>query len=216
MVPYNWNRPVIRLGCILGESDGLGFLGPDDDLVLRVPFYDEYGVKQIRSLKCSTPTTVGEIFLPSSADIEDIPDETVIAHVCMAGWCKGAAPSPLSTEWLSMFQDEGQVPDFQFAIGNARIYEARPIDDIYFEFDLRKKGTSSPTKTVIADYGTIANYRLQPSEQIRCLAGGLKWRHPTFVHNPAGGVSLSAANRATVIATLLSEDLDTGLNNLWM
>lgn len=209
--PFNWSAPVIRLGALLSAN----WNGPDDDLSLDIQFLDNLGTPVTRSLRCTADGVLGDVCLPSSATILDVPDETVIAHVRMAGWVRGSVPVPGSTEWLALFQDEGEIPDFQLAIGNARIYAARPVSDVEFEFDIRKKGTSSPTKTVRTDYGTIRAYNLDPSETVRCIAGGIELRHPTYVHNYPTQV-LSEAQKDAIIATVMSEDLDTGLNNLWM
>lgn len=209
--PYNWGHPVIRLGAVLDAQ----WLGPDDDLSISGLALNFLGNQTNFQLRCSTPEGYGELFPPSGATIQNVSDETVISHVRMAGWVSGTPPVPGSTEWLALFQDEGAIPDFQLPIGNARIYDARPISDTEFEFDIRKKGTSNPTKIVRTDYGTISTYNLDPIEAMRCLAGGLKWKHPTFVHSPTTGQFLTQTQRDTALATLLSTDLDDGLNNPW-
>jgi hypothetical protein len=213
--PYNHGQPVIRLGAILGAQ----WVGPDDDLALEVQLLDEVGTNVVVSFQTANVNEgrIGQIVMPNSASILNISDETCIAHARMAPWIEGGGvgPSPASTDWIALFQDEGSIPDFQMAIGNTRIYDARPVDDIYFEFDIRKKGTSSPTKTVLIDYETFVGYSLEPVEASRCIAGGVKWRHPTYVHEYPGTI-LTQARRDEIIATILSQDLNTGLNNLWM
>lgn len=170
--------------------------GPDDDLSLIVGYFDENG--QQRSVSLSTTNAsngIGDICLPGTANIVDIPRDTIVAHLRMATFISKTVAG--SAEWQTAFVEQEGSQDFQFAIGTAAVVDIRVVDDIYFDIDIKKKSEQA-IKTIRSDHAEMSNYTFTPSTQLKILGGALKIEFPTYVHDHPGTV-LSSQQRQDIL-----------------
>jgi hypothetical protein len=173
------------------------FLGPDDDLALEVKVYDENGVFSTVSFRTTSAGQQGDICLPSSADVTWLRDDIVVAHMRMATLI---ADVPIgSTEWVAAMV-EGSSANLQTAIGLTKVMAVRIIDQLNVEVDLRKSGTSNPTKVLQAtkdQFPLRSLYNLDPKTQALVIAGAIEKEFPSYIHNHPSAV-LSANQRTEI------------------
>lgn len=175
--------------------------GPDDDLSLIVGYFDENGMQRSTSLTTTnTSNGIGDICLPSRADIEDIPRDTLVAHLRMATFISKTVAG--SAEWKSAFVEQEGSQDFQLAIGTAAVIDIRIVDDIHFDVDIKRKSQQT-VKTIRSDHAEMSNYTFTPSTQLKILGGALKFEFPNFVHDHPSEV-LSSQQRQQIIDHILT------------
>jgi hypothetical protein len=192
--PIQYTFPVKRQGLILAAT----WVGADDDLALEITYTSETGSPALKSLRTSNATEgLGEICLPSSASILDISRDAIIASVRMATMISRTTPG--SKEWDDAMTSEQDSVDFQMAIGNVKMKEARIVNDALVELDMVKKGSSTPIKTVLTDIQELSSYTFTPETQLLCVAGALEKEFPTYIHNYPSTV-LSQAQKDAIAA----------------
>lgn len=160
------------------------FVGTDDDLNLEVKIFDGTGlIQKTVTFPTTNATRKGWICVPNSFTVQDLDDETCVAHLRMAGLI---ADVPIgSTEWNAAIL-EGSAQNLQTAIGVVKVFAVRVLDQLNVEIDLRKNGTSSPTKTLAGtkdQFPVRAQYSVEPETQARCIAGAIEKQFSTYVHN---------------------------------
>lgn len=177
--PINYGKPVKRPGLITAAV----WEGDDDDLSLRVTFTNELG--QLQNISFQTRNAgegnFGEICLPNGMDVNDLPEDAIIASIRMAALIAGATAG--SGEFMDMFIGQEGTRDLQTAIGNCKVDDCRMIDDAEFEVDVKKKGTNNPVRTILTDHSAISRYTFTPDTQLNIIPGAVEVEYGNYVHD---------------------------------
>jgi hypothetical protein len=196
-VPAQYGYPVKRPGLIVAAQ----WTGPDSNLKLQVTYVNEFGNLQVFLLSTTNAGAVGDICLPTGKTIQDINRDAIIASVRMATFISKHIPG--SKEWLDAMTTGQDTMNFQMAIGNVKIKEARIISDVQVELDMVKAGTSTPVQTVVTDFGELGTYTFAPDTQVRCAAGAIEKEYPSYIHDYPTQV-LTQAQKDDIIAYVLT------------
>lgn len=198
-IPFNYGYPVLRPGVVVDAS----FQGSDANLNLNIVYYNEFGATEAFVMPCcSVAHGMGLICLPSSATIQDVNRDAIVASVRMATLISSMIPG--SSEWNDAITTDGgllnETMDFQMSIGNVKVKTLRVVTDSHVELDMVKKGTTSPVQTIVTDYDELGRYTFAPDAQLHCVAGAIEKQFPTYVHDPANNVLLTQARKDEIVA----------------
>lgn len=175
-IPVIYPYPIKRPGFI----EQAVWIGPDDDLSLEVRYRDTSDNLQTVPLPCSSGGQLGKICLPSSATINDISRDTLIAHLRMSTLISGSIPG--SAEWTDAFVNQADTNNLQTAIGNVKVTAIDVVDQQLLDVTLQKT-SGGPTVVVRTDYNELGTYAFAPSTQLYCVAGAIEKQFPTYVHD---------------------------------
>lgn len=193
-IPKVYGFPVKRPGFITRSR----WIGGDDDLMLEV--FSSTATGGVATTSFETANTnegrSGEVCLPGAADINDLDRDTIISHIRMATFISKTTAG--SFEWTNAFVEQEGSKDFQLAIGSCAIIDVRQIDDVNFEFDIKKKSGGGPTRTIMTDHDEMSEYSFTPSTQLKIIAGAIKLEFPSYVHEYPS-TTLSASQKQDIL-----------------
>jgi hypothetical protein len=204
-VPYLHNHPVQRPSFL----EQVQWIGSDEDLSLQVSFRNQAGELTTKSFQTQGENP-GEICLPSSKTISDLPEEAIIASMRMASLIASAVPG--SKEWVNQFTDQ-VTPRMQTAIGDVVLVVPNNnesavtlVSDSVFSVQVKKNGTNNPTRTLQTAYSDLdrTNYQYVPQSQLAVVPGSVKYAFPNHVHNYPSQV-LSSSQKADIVTYLLAK-----------
>lgn len=195
--PINYGFPARRPGIITAAN----FLGPDDDLALQVEYTNPLGIPAIISFSTRNAGAVGEICLPTTATINDLTRDAIIASVRMALFL--GSHKPWTAEALSAFVNQEQGQNFQLAIGKCTIVATRfGANDSDLQFDIRKS-SGGAVRTISTTIDEIARYTMAPSTQLRVIAGAIEAQFTSYVHDHPN-VALTSQQKADIASYVLT------------
>lgn len=193
MTLINHGFPVQRPGLITSAF----WEGDDDDLQLVVQYTDENGNGRQTEFhtRHEAEGHPGELCLPSSADIHDVPEDALIASIRMGALITRSIAG--SSEFLRMFNDHEDANDIETAIGGVKVSAVRILDEISMAIDVQKNGAQE-IRTITTDHNSVSRYILSPSTQMSVIPGAIEKAHPGYVHDFPGTV-LTQAQRDDVV-----------------
>lgn len=197
-VPYIYAHPVLRPGCI----EQVDWIGSDEDLALQVSFRNAAGDLSTKSFQTEGENP-GEICLPSSKTINDLPEDALMASLLMASLLASAIPG--TAEWVNQFSEQTSS-GLQTAIGKVVLVSVTPVDATAIDIVLKKNQTNNPLRTLRVAYGdlNINNYQYVPQTQLAVIAGAIEAQYPNYVHNYPTTV-LTSSQKTDISNYLLSK-----------
>lgn len=181
--PVVHDFPVRRPGFIQTAD----WVGPDQQLQLKITFYDENGM--LHAIVFNTrnlPDNVkGDVVLPSGLlgnDLHNLGtryEDILTAHTRMS--CLVARSGiPGSDEFMEALLN-GPTANIQTSLGVVKVTDVNPVDDQTVKITF-KCGTG-PTLDVNMDYADLNNYLFAPITQLFVVPGAIKKQFPTYVHD---------------------------------
>lgn len=196
--------PVRRPGFISAAV----FEGSDDALNLNLTYPRTDGMGDTSFiLRCcrnpdNDPDLAGHICLPSSKDINYLSQDALIAHIRMAALIAGVVPG--SQEWMDSYQaDLLGSTNLQTAIGNVKVTAFEAVDADLCRISVQKT-SGGPVRVIDTDYGELGVYTYAPETQLHIVGGAIEKQFPSYVHNPAGGTTLSSSQKSAIVDYVLS------------
>jgi hypothetical protein len=197
----NYGKPVRRPSSIVIAN--AFWEGDSQDLGLVVDVKDENGQTIRLTFPCTGEDGIGQICLPSRADINSVERQAIISSVRMAMFVGDYVP--WSYEAIEAFVQQEGAALFQTAIGKAKISDTglSEINDVDIWFDIKKYGTSNPVRRINTTFDELARYTLEPVSQMWIIPGSVKYKFSSFVHDPDDGKELNDSQKQDIIDYLM-------------
>lgn len=198
--PTIYTYPVKRPGFITSASWAGNPGDPHPELDI---FYTSAGGTTASVPLLTRDHPDGFMCLPTTANINDLSEDLLVAHIRMAGMISGTIPGSDEYADALVATDLVNSKFFQTPIGDVKVISITSVSDSYLAVEFQKGSATSRTLQVpIAD---LASYTFAPSTQLLCIAGAVKKQYPTYVQDPATNKYLTQTqmnNIANYIMTL--------------
>lgn len=178
----------------------VGWIGQptDEELQLLLTYPNAEG--QIASLALNARNGANAtLCLPTSATVEDVPDDVFIAHLRMAGLIRSIIPG--SSEYTDALVN---AKEFNTPVGPTKIISLAIISERFVDVEFQQVGVATPTKTVRAGLVDLAAYTFVPETQLLCVPGAIRKQFSDYVQDPDNEVYLTQDQLDDIAAYVLT------------
>lgn len=192
--------PIRRPGFITGAQ----WSGEpaDPQLSLTINFIDDQGIASSVTLLTKNHEDA-ELCLPTSATIADISDDTLVAHVRMAGMIAGAIPGSKEYSDALIASDVLNTKYFQSPIGDIKVTAVTVMSDTFIKLTFQK-ASGGATRDVVCGLVDLARYSFAPSTQLLVISGSIKKAFSTYIHDPTNNKHLTQVQMDAIVAYVLA------------
>lgn len=208
VAPFQPGYPIRRAAGFLASPQ---FEGTDDQLLFRVEYPDNQGVRHAINFRCTpSGSEPQEMCIANNSPdytVTKLSRDTIVSHLRMASIISKTIPG--SKEWVDALLSTSDLDAkyFQMPVGQVRLISWSMVDDRTMKMEFQRGTTTDKVfHEVDLNEITAESYIYAPSTQLMVISGSVERQFPNYHHNYPDTI-LSEQQRQDIIDYVASLEL---------